>query len=221
MGLISRVSSRTYRKYSISEEKKMGKITKFQDLDKPSGAKKTERKLDIFKKSKKSDNKSIASHYMKKYLSKKDQLQSEIESNITNNKGPKSKQELTQIKFDLQKITYNASTPEQKRKLERERLLTLGAKKPKKHDNYKDLMNDIKAEAQEFTDNLQNFSKSEQNILVKNRNKERKAIESKKMKGDKRFFQVKNTGGLKSGGKVGKFKKSGVLSLTRGDVRNM
>ena len=76
-------------------------------------------------------------------------------------------------------------------------------------------------EEEKFTENLQNFSKSEQNILLKKKNKEKKAMEKKKMKGDTRFFQVKNTAGLKSGGKVGKFKTSGVLSLTRSDVRNM
>ena len=158
---------------------------------------------------------------MKKYLAKKEQLQSEIQSNITNNRGPKSKKELTQIKFDLQKITYNASTPEKKRELERERLINLGAKKPKRHENYKELMTSKKIEEEKFTENLQNFSKSEQNILLKKKNKEKKAMEKKKMKGDTRFFQVKNTAGLKSGGKVGKFKTSGVLSLTRSDVRNM
>lgn len=42
----------------------MGKITKFQDLDKPSGTKNVERKLDIFKKKIKTDKKSIADHWM-------------------------------------------------------------------------------------------------------------------------------------------------------------
>jgi len=217
----------------------MGKITKFVDLDKPksknikksdsnrrgyptssSTSKSSKSSINILKKQKPQTNKALAESYTQKYLLKKEELESQIKNNITKNRGPQSKKELAKIKFDIQQVQFNNCSVEEKRKLERERLIKLGAKSPKTHLNYKEFQNKNKEDESKFQEKLSGFSMEEQIVLKSERNRKLKKEKDFKQKGDRRFFNLKNDGLKTSGMKVGKF-KNGVVKLSRHEVNHM
>lgn len=158
----------------------MGKIIKFVDPDKPKNLKNINKnlglgkakpvnstsKFDIHKKVKAKTNKDLANAYHEKYLKKKQELEDQIQKNITDNRGPKSKKELAKIQFDIRQVSYNNSTAEEKRNLDIERLIKLGATKPKKFQNYKEIMEEKKAAEKEFSEKLDGMSNEEKKILL-------------------------------------------------------
>merc|ERR1712165_701967 len=113
MGLISRVSSRTYRK-----KKQIimpPKITKFIDPSKPKSASKkptpekatTSLNINTISKKQPSD-------YTQKYLEKRKEIESGMKKD-QNSRGPRSKRELAKVQIDIHKVSLEAHSKEEQR----------------------------------------------------------------------------------------------------------
>ena len=211
--------------------RKRVKVTKFVDPDKPKNPNKLSKPknsgyvakpkgINPLAKLKPKTTKDLAKDYTQKYLEKKLKLEQQIQTNVTKNRGPQSKKELAQIKFDIQQVQLSNCSAEEKRQRERERLIKLGAKAPKSHKNYKEFTEDNKRKEAEFQDQLAGFSQAEQTALNCSRIRELKKEKDLKAKGDRRFFNQRTDGLKTSGMKVGKF-KDGVAKLSKRDVSMM
>lgn len=152
-------------------------------------------------------------------MHKKQQVEDLISKNQTQNRGPKSRRELANMQFEIHKVSLEAATPAEKREIERQRLISLGATAPKSHKNYKQVMEDRKQAKLDHEHKLNQMSEKDKRLLMQKEAKKKKQEQKKKEKGDKRFFQVSSTKGLKEGGmKVGKLTKNGMLKLSKVDL---
>lgn len=179
------------------------KIIKFQDLDKTH--KTVKKTFDKIK------NVKIVKHEQI-YLTKKAEIE-KFDINKHSHRR-KNKKEMAQLQFDIEQVGLLNCSASEKRRLERERLIKLGAKAPKSHKNYKQMMIDKKKQEEQFNTTLNSLSKADAKILLHHKNKSKKV-----KKNDNRFFNLADKGATFNP-KIGKL-KSGMLKISKFDVGKM
>merc|ERR1711976_219406 len=127
------------------------------------------------------------SDYTQKYLEKRKEIESGMKKDQSSS-GPRSKKELAKVQIDIHKVSLEAHSKEEQRRIERERLIKLGAKPPNQHKNYKQLQLDKKQKEAEFQESLKQMSESEARLVRRKESGEKKRQKAKQEKGDRRFF---------------------------------
>merc|ERR1711884_734224 len=162
------------------------KITKFIDPSKPKNAtkkptpEKTSLNINTISKKQPSD-------YTQKYLEKRKEIESGMKKDHRS-RGPRSKKELAKVQIDIHKVSLEAHSKEEQRRIEQERLIKLGAKPPKQHKNYKELQLDKKQKEAEFQESLKQMSESEARLIQRKESALKKKMKLKKEKGENYFL---------------------------------
>ena len=206
----------------------MVKVTKFVDPTKRKAqtrTKTTNLNIDsISRKGKTASTTNFTEHLTKteqKFIDKRKEIESGIAKDAAS-RGPRAKKELSRVQLDIHKVSLEAHSKEEQRRIEAKRLIGLGARKPKQHKNYKDLQVGLKEKQAEFDAGLKQMSEAEARIVQRKETDAKKKAKEKKEKGDRRFFNISGKGGLKSGGgKLGKIQGNGTLRLSKADLKKM
>jgi len=123
---------------------------------------------------------------------------------------------MKKMQHEVQQFVAKQATPQERREMERQRIIKLGAKTPKKYTNYKDLMAEKKhARMQKMKDDKMKAEKDPALLRFEKKKAAQEAKLNSSKKSDPFYHEQKKFSNFGLHGKC----KNGVLKLSAKDVK--
>jgi len=124
---------------------------------------------------------------------------------------------MKKLNHDVQQFVAKQSTPQERREMERQRIIKLGAKPPKVYKNYKDLMDEKKQKKLIKIRDDKLKAEKDPHLLKFEKKKAQQELKNQPKKTDPFYHEQKKFSNFGMHGRC----KNGVLKLSKKDLANM